>query len=180
MSGYCCGDTGQVGADCFVPRVVKVVILGNVSVGKTTLINKIHNSDEELTSMSALSLTSAYVNTIIGGIECNIWDTAGQERYRSIAPVYLRASNICIIVYSLKDDRSYNDIHVWEELIDRYSPGAKRILVATMSDLAAYKNRGDDFPVPDAIVSAVQGDGIEDLKNLIGRVAGEVSGQHVI
>lgn len=175
----CCGGGSEPESIIDRQRIVKIVVLGNSSVGKTTLINTLVARKDPLTPYSALELTSAYVNTKFNGVECNIWDTAGQERFRSLATSYLRASNICIICYSLNDEKSYTDISVWEDIIDGCSPGAKKIYVATMLDIAMLTVKEGGI-VPDVEVSSILGDGIQDLRDLLGRTAGQVSGQHVL
>ncbi len=180
-SGSCCSGGGEDETipAVYVPRVVKVVVLGNANVGKTTLINRVANRGD-LEHSSVLTITTAYVNTILSGVECNIWDTAGQERYRSLAPIYLRSSHICIMAYSVVDLESYQDMQVWEDLIDRHSPGAKKLIVATKVDLADAPPVKEGEQRPDAVVSSVTGDGVEELRELIGFMAGRISGHYII
>lgn len=43
----------------------------------------------------------------------SIWDTAGQERYRSLAPMYYRGAEACIMVYDVNKPDSFKQLRSW-------------------------------------------------------------------
>ncbi|CAD8081033.1 unnamed protein product [Paramecium primaurelia] len=99
---------------------IKIVILGDSGVGKTSLIKKFCFDTEQTT------LGVAYQNAqiIIKGqvLKLHIWDTAGGERYRSLAQLCYRDANVAILVYSITSRKSFEQIYYWEqELLERCS-----------------------------------------------------------
>jgi small GTP-binding protein len=152
-------------------QTVKIVILGNSAVGKTTLIHRLSTpvTDNYELPNEILTVGAAYINLRLGEVECNIWDTAGQERYRAVTPIYLRNSDICVIAYSLVDEQSKKDTVIWEEFISTYSPNAVKVFIATMQDI-----RSPDatcLSESDVVISSLTGCGIQELKNILGIAA---------
>ena len=87
----------------------KVILVGDSSVGKTSLISmyaKSTFSDQPETTIGP-QFTTRYVEVPETGqrIKLQIWDTAGQEKYRSVAPIYYRdaAAAICVFDVTNKD-----------------------------------------------------------------------------
>ena len=97
----------------------KVILLGNASVGKTSLIVQFYKSifQEESQPTIGAAYISKVIETSKGKINLNIWDTAGQERFKSIIPMYLRGSHAVIFVCSPDDKKSVDDLTVWEDLL---------------------------------------------------------------
>lgn len=191
-SGSCCwsssNTTSESGgvlsiADSFLetkPKVVKVVLLGSVGVGKTTLINQLSQSDDILTPSCVFDKLTASLSVTLGGVRCNIWDTAGHEKYRkSITPSYLRGASICLLVYSLDDEKSLDDIHIWFDLVEEYAPGAKTLVVATKNDLARL-NIKEGGILPDVVTAINRPDSIVDLGRSIGDLASKLSGYYTL
>lgn len=87
---------------------VKAILLGSISVGKTSIINMIRKNyfipNEDPT------IGVSFYNIIKNGINVNIWDTSGSSRYEALMPMYYRNSNIIILVYSFSDSESLDRI----------------------------------------------------------------------
>lgn len=81
----------------------KIVILGDVSVGKTSLISRIVDNKFNEKYEPSIGVDFASKNIIYRekSFKTQIWDTAGQEKYRSLIPSYIRGSNIIVIVFDL-------------------------------------------------------------------------------
>ncbi len=47
-----------------------------------------------------------------------IWDTAGQERFRNITKAYYKGAAGMLLVFSLTDEASFNNITKWLAQID--------------------------------------------------------------
>ncbi|GAA5921917.1 hypothetical protein JCM3775_003414 [Rhodotorula graminis] len=91
------------------PIPLKAVLIGNASTGKTALRNRFvagHFSDAYRATIGCDFRQK--VVRVNDDDECivNAWDTAGQERFRSLAPAFYRASDACLLVYSLADPSS--------------------------------------------------------------------------
>lgn len=90
-----------------------VCLIGDTSVGKTSLIKNLQNLEfdeysESTVGASFVSLKlndkilNKYDNKNLSSLE--IWDTAGQERYRSLVPLYFRNAKLVILVLDFKND----------------------------------------------------------------------------
>jgi len=94
---------------------IKVILLGESGVGKTNLINAFCNLEfQKYSDSTSVSICNEvkynYKNdtyTIL------IWDTAGQEKFRSINKFVIRDSKIVIIVYSIDNRNSFQEVDFW-------------------------------------------------------------------
>jgi len=120
---------------------LKVVLIGQSSVGKTALINQYINKlfiDTSITTIGTdkFSKIEEINNT---EIKINIWDTAGQERFRSLSHLFLKGANIVLMVYDITNQDSFNELkQFW---IERVNDNTKNIIlgiIANKSDL--YEN----------------------------------------
>lgn len=97
-------------------KKIKVVMLGEGRVGKTSLLHRfVHNSfDEECKSTTKATM---YANTKmeVGGTvaDVSIWDTAGQERYHALGPIYYRDAHGAVLAYDITDKDSFDRVKVW-------------------------------------------------------------------
>ena len=99
-----------------VPMQVKLVMVGNSGVGKTTLIHRFIY-DEFTTSPSTLGAffrsKLIQVPNTDEMIKFAIWDTAGQERFSDITKLYYKDAMAAIIVYDVTDPKSYQSLDNW-------------------------------------------------------------------
>ncbi|MCQ2817471.1 MAG: GTP-binding protein [archaeon] len=99
--------------------LVKVVVIGDISVGKTNIIRRI-TGQEFANTLSTIGVEFAYL-TIPNIDEENpniklciqIWDTSGAERYRSITNNHIRNSDGAFLVYDICEEKSFEDIPYW-------------------------------------------------------------------
>ncbi|CAL6096072.1 Rab11 [Hexamita inflata] len=155
----------------------KVVMLGDVSVGKTAIImryvaNKFQN---ELNSTIGASYQQKAVQNKLGNIVMlQIWDTAGQERYKGLASLYYRSCNAVVLVWDVTRFDTLEKAKQWIHLLYQETDLIPNIiLVANKIDL--YDGSLDEidnlqndfcqeFNILKAIkVSASSGVGIRDV-----------------
>ncbi len=123
-------------------NVIKIILVGSMAVGKTCLIT--HYQTGKFLSEIPSTCGSSFVQKkkVINGIKytLNLWDTAGQEKYNSLTKMFTKNANIIILVYSIIDKQSFQDLGKWLKLVkenngeDGYVIG----IAANKSDL--YKN----------------------------------------
>ena len=56
--------------------------------------------------------TQRFKTMIVNGkvAKVQVWDTAGQERYRSLAKVFYKSANVCILVYDITRKESFDEL----------------------------------------------------------------------
>ena len=96
------------------PDSVKVVLLGESGVGKTSIISQFttHKFDPHReTSLSAqfISKTVDFPD-INQSIKFDIWDTVGQEKYRSLAKIFYKDAKVIVFVYDITTEFSFEGI----------------------------------------------------------------------
>ena len=104
------------------PETVKVVLLGESGVGKTSIISQFTAGKFDPDCVTSLSAT--FVSKIIElpnlkkSIKYDMWDTAGQEQYRSLAKIFYKDAKVIILVYDITSSKSFNELeNYWYEQI---------------------------------------------------------------
>jgi small GTP-binding protein len=117
---------------------IKIVLLGDMSVGKTSFITRYITGKFKDDNSSTLGASFFTQNIKIDGEEhlLEIWDTAGQERYRSLAPMYYRGADVALIFFDLSKLHTYYSIDYWKkELLMTGRPDLIQIVVGNKLDL---------------------------------------------
>ncbi|EPQ66370.1 GTPase [Blumeria graminis f. sp. tritici 96224] len=136
---------------------VKLVLLGEAAVGKSSLVLRFVNDDfqeNKEPTIGAAFLTQK-CNLPARTIKFEIWDTAGQERFASLAPMYYRNAQSALVVYDLTKPASLIKAKHWiAELQRQASPGIVIALVGNKLDLVGETSGNqadsrDDDEVPE-------------------------------
>lgn len=71
-------------------------------------------------------------------VRLQIWDTAGQERFRSISKLYYRGASAVLLVYSIVDEQSFEEMGRWlMEVKSNVGDDVVVHVVGTKSDVVA-------------------------------------------
>lgn len=71
-------------------------------------------------------------------VRLQLWDTAGQERFHSITKLYYRGASAIVLVYSIIDEASFDEMGRWlREMKENVSEDVVIHVVGTKSDLVA-------------------------------------------
>merc|ERR1711924_186823 len=105
--------------------LLKVIILGDSGVGKTSLMNQYVNkkfSNQYKATIGADFLTKeVMVDDKL--VTMQIWDTAGQERFQSLGVAFYRGADCCVLVYDITAAKSFESMDSWrEEFLVQASP----------------------------------------------------------
>ncbi|XP_031099720.1 ras-related protein Rab7-like [Ipomoea triloba] len=105
--------------------LLKVIILGDSGVGKTSLMNQYVNgkfSHQYKATIGADFLTKE-VEFEDRLYTLQIWDTAGQERFQSLGVAFYRGADCCVLVYDVNVSKSFENLNNWrEEFLIQASP----------------------------------------------------------
>ena len=103
---------------------LKVILVGDSGVGKTSLINVFIGED-----FNENEVPTATGSFVVKDIEVenqkyslNIWDTAGQEKYKHLTKLFYKGSSIVIFVFDVTNLLSFDNLQAWidevESIID--------------------------------------------------------------
>ena len=105
--------------------LLKLIILGDSGVGKTSLMNQYVNrkfSKQYKATIGADFLTKE-VKVDDNLVTMQIWDTAGQERFQSLGVAFYRGADCCVLVYDVNNEKSFQNLENWrEEFLAQASP----------------------------------------------------------
>ena len=102
---------------------LKVTILGNSGVGKTSIILRYTKNEynENILSSRGVSYSSKIVKVNNKDVQLDLWDTAGQEKFRSLGMYFYKDSYIVILVYDITNRDSFEDLkNVWYNDLKKY------------------------------------------------------------
>jgi small GTP-binding protein len=153
-------------------NAVKVIILGDASVGKTSILNHwLYGTFTQETKPTIAAGLLPVQLMVDGAVQAfHVWDTAGTPQYRSVVPMYCRSAAIAIVVFDLTQSRSFDQIEVWFELV-RETADPICVLVGNKLDLEEERRVDGDVAEAFAMklgiryleVSACSGEGMNEF-----------------
>ena len=130
----------------------KLIILGDSYVGKSCIsANASKNIFEEYYSATVgFEFFSLYYKINSKTIRLQIWDTCGQEEYKSLIQNFYRNSSLAILVYSIDNKDSFENLEIWlNEIKTKGNPDVKIFLVGNKIDLEEKRvvstEEGEEF-----------------------------------
>jgi len=121
------------------PKRTKIVLLGDQSVGKTSLITRFmydtfDNTYQATIGIDFLSKTMYLEDRTV---RLQLWDTAGQERFRSLIPSYIRDSSVAIVVFDITNRQSFLSTTKWiDDVRSERGNDVIIVLVGNKADLS--------------------------------------------
>ena len=165
------------------PESIKVVLLGETGVGKTSIISQFttHTFDPHReTSLSAQFISKTVDFQDIGqSIKFDIWDTVGQEKYRSLAKIFYKDAKVIIFVYDITRTETFEGLkNYWYDETKNNTDG-EPILAVVANKIDLYANskvsNNDGKAFADQIgaifqtTSALSDSGISTLFDNVGK-----------
>ncbi|XP_006590898.1 ras-related protein Rab7 isoform X2 [Glycine max] len=122
--------------------LLKVIILGDSGVGKTSLMNQYVNkkfSNQYKATIGADFLTKE-VQFEDRLFTLQIWDTAGQERFQSLGVAFYRGADCCVLVYDVNSMKSFDNLNNWrEEFLIQVSEKKARAWCASKGNIPYFE-----------------------------------------
>ncbi|XP_065829988.1 ras-related protein Rab-43-like [Oscarella lobularis] len=132
------GDSVDENADAEPDYLFKVVLVGDVGVGKTCIVQrfKCDTFIERHCGTIGVDFTMKSLQLGDKKVKVQIWDTAGQERFRTITQSYYRSAHGVIIAYDITKLESFMHVTQWLSDVRKYStPGVLVLLAGNKKDL---------------------------------------------
>ncbi|AOW27691.1 small GTP-binding protein domain [Candida albicans P57072] len=98
--------------------LLKVIILGDSGVGKTSLMQQFVNSKfshQYKATIGADFLTKEITVDNNKSVTLQIWDTAGQERFQSLGVAFYRGADCCVLCFDVTNEKSLNNLTSWKD-----------------------------------------------------------------
>lgn len=142
---------------------LKLILVGDPSVGKTSLLNRIINQEYNANPPSTLGVDFTFraIELESTVIKLQLWDTAGQEKYRSLINSYYKHSDGIILVFDLSDINSFkNLIENWLPKVVNHCGNLppKLLFLGNKRDLKSVRSE-----IEESMVYKVRLEGIHDI-----------------
>jgi Ras-related protein Rab-6A len=176
---------GELGASSSINNY-KIVIIGDIGVGKTSILSRFRYGSFEPEYMPTLGIDFFTKNLFFEDktIRLILWDTAGQERFRSLIPSYLKNADCIIIVFDLTNKESFTSLNKWlSDAKNNASEGTIYVLCGNKSDLKEKRMVSDkeinEYVKNNELIynecSAKNGEGVKELFNVVAKNLGEAN-----
>ncbi len=143
------GRTGRPSAtddSAFEGYKFRIVLLGEASVGKTSLLRRYTENafDDEYkqTVGTTFATKDARVSDKSGvsrAVRLIIWDMGGQSTYRELRRQFMRGASGAIIVYDVTRPETFMAMNTWYESFREVCPDAPAIICANKIDLESKR-----------------------------------------
>ncbi|MGL5082956.1 MAG: leucine-rich repeat domain-containing protein [Microcoleaceae cyanobacterium] len=160
----------------------KLLLVGQGSVGKTSLINRlIHEQfDQNEPQTDGLNVTEWRVHVNSKDVRLNVWDFGGQEIYHATHQFFLTKRSLYLLVCNCRTSEEANRIEYWLQLIQGFGDESPVIIVGNKCDEQPLDiNRRalqEKYPNIKAILetSCQENRGIEELREAITQEIAEL------
>ena len=172
--------------------VIKVVILGNSNVGKTSLMSRYIDNEFKgfYKATIGADFSTKTINFSDRTVTLQIWDTAGQERFQSLGISFYRNSDACVLVFDLSSQANdYSCVDKWKSQFEKHSKidftenktfpyfyvGNKADLVREETQANTIKDKANEQSAIYIETSAKTGENVEELFKKVAWEASEVA-----
>ncbi|MCK4480953.1 MAG: GTP-binding protein [Candidatus Lokiarchaeota archaeon] len=118
--------------------IIKICLLGEANVGKTSLVYRFIENKFRESYKSTLGVNLLKKDMEIegyGDVSAQIWDLGGQESFRSLRSLYLEGANGAFVVYDMTSKKTFEKIDEWVHDFRDAREDAPIILIGNKSDL---------------------------------------------
>ncbi|XP_015598647.1 ras-related protein Rab-23 isoform X1 [Cephus cinctus] len=116
---------------------LKVVIVGNGAVGKSSMIQRFCKGTytRDYKKTIGVDFLERQIEVDAEDVRLMLWDTAGQEEFDAITAAYYRGAHACVLAYSATDRDSFDAIPSWKLKVENECGEIPTVLVQNKMDL---------------------------------------------
>ncbi len=128
----------------------KITVIGDGTVGKTSLIKKFSEGSFEDDYIQTIGAEFSKHVEEIDGDKCTLffWDIAGQDTFHFLRPSFYDGSNAVIVVYSLENNEvgkeSFSHVKNWHNMIKKHCGDIPVVLFGNKVDLVEENTLDDE------------------------------------
>jgi len=119
------------------PCLLKVVMLGDISTGKTSLVYRFtqgYYRDDGHPPTTGATFSVKKIQTMGGVCNIQIWDTAGVPERTKFAHLYYKTADAAIVCYDVANPRrSYEVLCIWLEELKRHMTGTWHVILVCLT-----------------------------------------------
>merc|ERR1712032_958488 len=153
-------------------NLIKIVLLGDGRVGKTSIISKFFR--EKFDKKEEMTINSSYEEREYTYKDKNyifcIWDTAGQEKFNALTPLYYRDANGALLVYDVTIKETFQKVEKWVEELKIFNKDIEITVAGNKSDVGKFdidrnllNEYCEDNMINSFFTSAKTGDGLKEM-----------------
>lgn len=115
-------STTPIGSDPPMRRV-KILLLGDSSVGKSSLIQRLTDNTFKPCLVSTVGVDYKVRKLHLNGtsVQVQLWDTAGSEKFHKITTSYYRGVHGIMLVFDVSNRKSFKHVSYWLSNISKYA-----------------------------------------------------------
>lgn len=159
--------------------VVKVAIVGDGNVGKTSLVRQFSDGKFEHSRVATLGadFQTKVVSLPRGDIKLSIWDMGGQKQFEPVRRVFYKGTVASALVYDTTNLESLKNLETWREELLAETNNQNFIVIGNKADLepqvpaGAGERLAEIFKAKHIITSALDGRGVEEMFVELARMA---------
>ena len=167
------------------PLNKKVCLLGDVAVGKTSLVRRfVYNlfDDKYLSTIGVkVSRKTVAVPHLDGVVDLTmmLWDLAGSEKFDQVRASYLRGTAGAVLVCDLTRPETLDSLRAYADDLRRVNPNAQAVVLGANKcdlvdqqalSLAQIERIAADLNAPYYLTSAKTGDEVDSLFRHLGHL----------
>jgi small GTP-binding protein len=122
--------------------IVKIVLLGDGGVGKTSLVYRFieNRFSRDFKSTLGVNLLKKKVKLDDKDVSVQIWDLGGQEAYKKLRKLYLEGAQGALIVFDVLSQRSFDNLEDWtQSFIQIRGSSMPMVLIANKIDMEEHR-----------------------------------------
>ena len=124
---------------------LNIILLGDSSVGKTSLLKKYIDDQFEEAYMSTIGVDFKEKKISLNelNVSLKIWDSAGQERFKSIAKTFIKSADGIMFVYDITHSETLDNLKSWIRQSED-STGKYKIIIGNKGDIGDKRQVSED------------------------------------